>query len=482
MTYAPLDLSELIEKLQGSQVMMGIRKYNALLIIAILFISSIFLIYIRNNNKNTSKNRSTGTLHSIKKKGKITVIMTNNANVCYNYRGEYIGFEYDLVKKFAEFLGVKLEVIIPEWDKMFQALNSGKGDMIAAGLTISKEREKVADFSNGYLTVEQEIIIHRNNKSINNIKDLNGKKIHIRPHTSYEKRLKELKRNGLNIDIIFHKNTPTEELIRMVAKKKIEITVADSNIAKLNWRYYPDIKIAFPISKPQQLGWAVRKNSDKLLKKINEFFKRIKENGIFRQIYERYYGDTPIFDYVDIKKFQIRLKTRLPKYKDLIKKSAEKYGFDWRLIAAIIYQESHFNPYARSYTGVRGLMQVTQRTARAMGIRNRMDPAQSVKAGVGYLAKLYNRFDEIDDPKTRILFALASYNIGYGHVRDAQKICREKGWEPDKWSSLKKALPLLRVRKYYKNTKYGYARGTEPVRYIRRIIIYYDILKQKARE
>ncbi len=452
---------------------MSIRKHKELLIIALLTVFYIFFHIITGPS-------SEGTLEDIKKKGKITVIMTNNANVYYSYRDEYMGFEYDLVKKFAEFLEVKLEVITPGWDDMFQALNSGKGDMIAAGLTITKSREKLADFSEGYLEVQQQIIIHKRNNSINEIKDLNGKRIHIRPQTSYEQRLMELKKNGVDIDIVLHENIPTEELIRMVAEKEIEVTVADSNIAKLNQRYYPDIEIAFPISEPQQLGWAVKNNSDKLRKKINEFFNKIEENGTFSQIYERYYRDVSIFDYVDIKRFHRRLKTRLPRYKDIIKKAAEKHGFDWRLIAAMVYQESHFNPYARSHTGVRGLMQVTQRTAREMGISNRMKPEQSVKAGVAYLAKIYNRFDDIKDPETRIMFALASYNVGYGHVRDAQDICKQKGWNPKKWSSLKRALPLLRERKYYKNTTYGYARGTEPVRYVNRIMTYYDIIKQKA--
>jgi len=454
---------------------MSIKKHKELIVIALLPLFYILFHFL-------AEPASEGTLEDIKEKDKITVIMTNNANVYYSYRDEYMGFEYDLVKKFAEFLEVKLEVITPGWDGMFRALNSGEGDMIAAGLTITEPRKRLADFSKGYLEVQQQIIIHKRNNSIDKIKDLNGKKIHTRPQTSYEQRLKELKKNGLNIDIVFHENIPTEELIRMVAEKEIGVTVADSNIAKLNQRYYPDIEIAFPISEPQQLGWAVRNKSDKLREKVNEFFDKIEKNGTFGQIYERYYRNVSIFDYVDIKRFHRRLKTRLPKYKDTIKKTAKKHGFDWRLIAAMVYQESHFNPYARSYTGVRGLMQVTQRTAREMGISNRMKPEQSVKAGVAYLAKIYHRFDKIKDPETRMMFALASYNVGYGHVRDAQEICRQKGWNPEKWPSLKKALPLLRVRKYYKNTTYGYARGTEPVRYVRRIMTYYDIIKQKAHE
>ena len=284
----------------------------------------------------------------------------------------------------------------------------------------------------------------------------------------------------MDIDIILHLDVPTEELIRQVAEKEIEITIADSNIALLNQRYYPDIRIAFPIEESQSLGWAVHKGDKKLLKKVNNFFDEIKHNGTFENIYERYYRNDTIFDYVDLKKFHKRLETRLPKYEFIIKREAKKHGFDWRMVAAVVYQESHFNPMATSYTGVRGLMQITQHTAKEMGIKNRLDPAQSVQAGVHYLAKLYNRFGEIDNPDDRLLFALASYNIGYGHVLDAQRICRIKGWNPHKWVTLKKALPLLRFEKYYKNTRNGYARGTEPVRYIERILTYYDIIKRKA--
>ena len=149
------------------------------------------------------------------------------------------------------------------------------------------------------------------------------------------------------------------------------------------------------------------------------------------------------------------------------------------MIAAIVYQESHYNPRARSFTGVKGLMQVTLRTAREMGIHNRLDPVQSIKGGVKYLNKIYDRFDNIEG-LDRMKFTMASYNIGYGHVRDAQKIARKKDLDPTKWSSLEQTLPLLRYRKHYKNTKYGYARGTEPVRYVNRVMTYYDILRQKS--
>lgn len=182
---------------------------------------------------------------------------------------------------------------------------------------------------------------------------------------------------------------------------------------------------------------------------------------------------------MDIKTFHRRLQTRLPRYQKVIEKTAETFGFDWRLIAAMIYQESHFRPNARSYTGVRGLMQLTLKTARDMGIRNRLDPEKSIYGGVRYLKHLYDRHDNIEG-WDRMLVTLASYNVGPGHIEDARQLAREKGLNPNKWSSLTEVLPLLSYKRYYKKARHGYCRGAEPVEYIKRILLYYDILKMQA--
>ena len=450
------------------------KRYQNILLLSLVALAIVFFYFFSRPHNDS--------MQQVRNNNKLKVIMANNANVYYSYRGQYVGFEYDLVKKFTDYLGVELEILTPGWDKMIELLNSGKGDLIAAGLTITEPRVKKVDFSDGYLEIQQQAIVHKNNSTITKMNDLHGRKIFVRAGTSYQHRLQELRGEGLDINIILDQKLLTEDFIRQVAEGEIEITIADSNIALLNQRYYPDIRIAFPVEEPEMLGWAVRKADNTLLNKVNEFFDEIKRNGTFGTIYERYYRSVAIFDYVDLKKFHKRLESRLPKYKSIIQREAKKHGFDWHMIAAVVYQESHFNPKARSYTGVRGLMQVTQSTAKEMGIKNRLSPEQSVKAGVGYLAKLYDRFDEIENQDERLLFALASYNLGYGHIRDAQGICRQKGWNPHKWGVLKKALPLLRIKKYYRNTKYGYARGTEPVRYIQRILSYFDIIRRKTLE
>ncbi len=421
------------------------------------------------------------TLKTVESSKILTVITDNNANAYYIYKEKPMGFEFDLAKAFADYLGSRLKIITPGWSNLFDALNRGEGDMIAAGVTVTSKRERIVDFSEPYLSIQQQAVIHKHNRDIDTLEDLNGRTAHVREHTSYHERLLELNRDyGMNIQISVHPDLPTENLIRWVAEKKIDITISDSNIALLNRRYYPDIRIAFPIREKQSLAWAVRKGDTEFLQKINRFIEQSKENGVFSKIYERYYAQVEIFDYVDLKKFHQRVQTRLPDYIDIIKRESAKHAFDWRLIAAVIYQESHFDPRAKSYTGVRGLMQLTRPTAREMGVTNRLDPEQSIRGGVKYLNMLYKRFDSIPNPRDRMFFALAGYNIGYGHVRDAQKIARQKGMDPKRWKSINKTLPLLSRRAYYKHTKYGYARGEEPVRYIRRIKMYYDILRRKA--
>ncbi|MFO8049366.1 MAG: membrane-bound lytic murein transglycosylase MltF [Desulfosudaceae bacterium] len=420
------------------------------------------------------------TLEKIRKRGYLIALTANNANSYYIYRGAAMGFEYDLLQAFADFLEVGLEVKTPGWSRLLDLVNTGRGDIIAAGMTATKARREKVDFSNGYLPVQQQVIVHKFNYAINTMADLAGRTIHVRQGTSYQDRLESLQQEGLEITITLHEDLPTEELIQRVADKTIEVTIADSNIALLNRRYYPDIKIAFPISEKQSLAWAVGRGDNDLRAEINRFFNEIKRDGTFGKLYEKYYLGVEIFDYVDIKKFHLRMETRLPRYEKLIRSEAEKHGFDWRLIAAVIYQESHFDPYAVSHTGVKGIMQLTLPTSREMGVDNRLDPRKSIKGGVRYLARMFAWFETVPDPRDRLRLALASYNIGYGHVRDAQKIAADRGLPPDKWSSLEKTLPPLRNRKYYKTTRYGYARGTEPVRYVQQIMLYYDILKQKA--
>ena len=458
--------------------MRQIFRKNCILLQLIFLCLTFVYVSILIHNQNLGN--TTGTVERIRESGKLRLITASAINSYYYYENEPTGFEFDLAQEFAKYLNVELDIVVPGWNNMFAYLDQGKGDFIAAGISITKERLEDASFSIPYMTIQQRIIHHNLVFEPKNMNDMEGKTFHVRRGTSYHSRLKKIKSSGINVNYILHDNIPTEELIAMVHKRKIRFTIADSNIAMLSQRYYPDIRIGIPVQEKESLAWAVRKNDTEMLVEINRFLLYANETGILKNIIDKYYENTQKFDSYELKKFHKRIETQLPKYKKVIMDECAKYGFDWRLVAAVVYQESHFNPNARSFTNVRGLMQVTHKTAQEMGISNRLDPAQSIRAGIKYLDKMYNKFSHIEDDYQRMLFALASYNIGYGHVLDALKIAKEKGLDLTIWQTLKTTLPLLSNPKYFKITKHGYARGWEPVQYVERILTYFDILKQKT--
>jgi len=452
--------------------------FNNFILINLLGLLSFFIfLSVLIHNKEFCCNLT--RLEKIKKSGVLRLITNNSINTYYYYNGQPTGFEYDLAREFAGFLDVDLDVVTPGWNNMFAYLRQGKGDFIGSGLAITKKRLEKVNFSSPYMTVQQHLIHHKSIIGPKSIKDLAFRTLHTRRGTSYHSRLEEIKKLGVNLHYILHDNITTEELIRMVHNREIEFTIANDNVAYLNQRYYPDIRIGIALQEKEYFAWAVNKNDLQLLEQINEFFLSANQTGLLQKISEKYYSNIEDSDPFDLKKFHQRIKTRLPKYKKMIVKESRKYDFDWKLIAALVYQESHFNPTAKSITNVMGLMQVTTITAEEMGIENRLNPLESIQAGIKYLDKMVKKFDDIEDKDEMMLFGLASYNIGYGHVMDAMQIARNMGLDEKRWQNLKIALPLLSKSEYYTKTRYGYARGWEPVQYVERILIYFDILKQK---
>lgn len=422
------------------------------------------------------------TLHKILKNKELTIITKNSAHCYYLYRDEPMGFEYELTNAFADYLGVRLKIrLADDLESMIPALMDGSAALIAAGIIKTSTRQNEIAFSDGYMEIQHTIITHRNNFKINNSHDLAGETIHVTKGTPYQHQLEKLQDQGTDLFIQLHEDVPTEELIQKVSEREIEVTVADSNIAILNRRHYPGAVMRGTIGDKQQLGWAVNPKARQLLVSINSFFQTIKENRKFDEIYNKYYGDEEDFDYVDLRTFHRRIKTRLSRYSPFIKAAARKHGFDWRLIVAQIYQESHLDPWARSRAGARGLMQLLPGTARSLGVKDIHNPVENINAGVQHLRNLYDHFDSAQD-EDRLRISLAAYNIGQGHIGDARNLAVKMKLNPDQWSSLAKTLPLLRYRKYYKNSKYGYCLGTEPIRYTKQIMMYYGILKRQGIE
>ncbi len=422
------------------------------------------------------------TLHKILKNGEITIITKNAAHCYYLYRDEPMGFEYELAKSYADYLGVRLKIkIADKWKAMLPALKDGSAALIAAGIVVTPARKKEVAFSDGYMAIQPHIITHRNNAKINRLKDLSDKTIHVGQGSTYLQRLEKLRKEGAGLSIQLHEDLPAEELIQKVSDGEIEVTIAHSNIATLNRRHYPWAVMKGTIGAEQQLGWALDPNAHQLLESINSFFQTIKDNGKYDEIYNKYYGDTEDFDYIDLSAFHRRIKSRLSRYSPFIKAAAGQHDFDWLLIVAQIYQESHLNPWARSRAGAKGLMQLLPSTARSLGVKDIYNPVENINAGVQHLKNLYEHFDSAQG-QDRLLISLAAYNVGQGHIADARQLAVKMKLDPAKWSSLSKTLPLLRHKKYYKNSKYGYCRGTEPVKYTKQIMIYYDLLKRQGIE
>ena len=267
----------------------------------------------------------------------------------------------------------------------------------------------------------------------------------------------------------------TSALLEQVSAKKIDCTISDSTLYNIEKRYYTEIQNKHTLTKQSELAWMLNKNNDALLKKIEDWFTQYQDDSELNYLLDKYYGYVEIFDYVDIHKFLQRAKTRLPPYKDYFIDAALKNDIQPSILAAQSYQESHWDRKAKSPTGVRGIMMLTQPVAKSLGVTNRLDAKQNIYAGAEFHAKMKKMVEHVDEPD-RTWLALAAYNVGRGHFRDAQALSRKLNKNPDKWADMKEVLPLLSDKKYYKDLRYGYARGTEPVLYVNRIRSYNELL------
>ncbi len=418
----------------------------------------------------------TDQLSRIVEKGSITVGTLFGPNTYYIDAEGPAGFEYELAKKYAEHLGVKLQ-IVPSYnlETLFPKLDSGEVDFIAAGLAVTPKRLEQFSFAPSYDQISQKLVFKQGKVRPRKIEDLTGNLV-VTALSSHVENLQKLKNQHEGLTWQENSELDAEELLLEILDENIDYTVIDSNTLAINRRYYPEISIGFTIKKPEPLAWAVKKQGDhSLLTSLVEFFGGVHHDGTLLALDDKYYGHIEKFNYVDTRTFIKAIENKLPKYRPMF----EKYGeeIDWRLLAAISYQESHWNPKARSYTGVRGMMMLTLPTAKQMGVKSRLDAEQSIRGGAKYITQLINRMPDRIPMPDKVWFALASYNVGFGHLNDARIITQQQGGDPDRWVEVKERLPLLKQKKYYKKTKYGYARGDEPVNYVENIRRYYDTLQ-----
>ena len=409
-----------------------------------------------------------------KNKLPLRVITRNSPETYFLWRGELLGFEYELMRKFADINKVKLVIVVADsYEEMLTLLAEGKGDIIAAGLSRTKERVKQIakaklTTSLRYNRVKEQLVAHQDSLPINVLADLKGRTITIRKSSSFWATAQMLAKDfGANI-VIAKEDIASEILISQVADKEIDLTIADSNLIAIESSFRAEIITPLTFKEDVPYAYLVRQGNPQLLAYLNEFIRKYYRGTFYNVVKNKYFYNEK--SRVSHKKHRLVSGSTLSPYDDIVRAYVQPYNFDWRLIVSQMYQESRFDPLASNATGAFGLMQMLPRTAAELGVEYLKDPEQAIASGVQYLDWTRDRFSKDLPVQEQIFFSLASYNAGYGHVKDAQRLARQLGLRSDRWfNNVEKAMLLLQRRHYYQKARYGYVRGREPVNYVRDI-------------
>ena len=469
-------------------------SYNSILLV--ITILTVYLFSCQTRKKDPAeadqivKKPDNIILNKILKEKKLIATTDYNSTNYFVYRGEPMGYQYELLKSFTKFLGVKLEIkIINNLESSFDCLNEDECDLIALGLTVTKERSNIVDFSSPLSQTRQMLIQRKpdnwrkmrtmdeiNSHLIRNPLDLAGKTIYIQKNTIFHSRLNNLSDEiGADINVIEHPDATVEELITMVSKGEIDFTVCDEHIALVNKKYYPDIDVRTPISFPQHIAWAVKKGANGLLDTMNFWLEEFNKTRTSAFLYNKYFRNPRTINYARSEYHSVT-GGKISPYDPVIKKYSELIDWDWRLLASLIYQESRFYPEARSWAGAYGLMQLMPHNAQKYGIDSLSLPEEHIEAGVKFIKLLDKQFlDKIEDKSERTKFVLASYNAGIAHVYDARRLAEKYNKNPNLWNdNVDYFLRNKSKPEFYSDSvvKYGYCRGEEPYNFV------YDILER----
>lgn len=458
----------LIDKIRASKSRL---KNNVL-----VMFSALSLFFLSSCNQSLPKSE----LEKIMDDGILRVGIQYGITTYYNGAVSPQGFEYEMARGFANYLGLTLEVY-PYYQSqdLYTNVEQGNINLIASNIQVTPENRAIFSFSPAYQKLSHKLVYLQGNPRPRNFDQISGQ-IVIAADSGDAHLINKLQsiseqQQNSHWDLVLTEDQDELELVEAIINGSIKYTIMDSNLLSLARRKYPELSIAFTVNDEAPVAWAIPKNNDdSLLGALVEYFGTIKANGELSVLEDKYFGHVRKFNYVDTTFFLKAAKEILPKYETWFKQYAG--DIDWRLMAAMSYQESHWDPKAKSPTGVRGMMMLTLPTARDWKVTSRLDPEQSIRGGSHYFNSLLRRIpDRIQFPD-RIWFALAAYNIGPGHLEDARVLTQRLGANPDLWVDVKKHLPLLRQKRHYKNTRYGYARGDEAVNYVSNIRRYYDSL------
>lgn len=425
--------------------------------------------------------RQPSLLEEVRTLGELRVVTRNSPITYYMGQAGPEGPDYELARGFAERLGVKLKLIeAARFSDLLGEIRLGRAHIAAAGLTVTAERARSVDFGPSYQKVSQYLVYRRGHKRPRSAADLVGKRIEVIANSSYVESLLAARSEVPELAWIENPSADAGELLNKVADGEADFTVVDSNLFSVFQRFHPELLVAFDLSKGDSLAWAFQRRSEhSLIDEAGAHLAGMRASGGLGHLMDRYYGHRGTFDYAGTRKFIRDYKSMLPRYRALFEAAGKRADIDWRLIAAVGYQESHWNPTAESQKGALGMMMLTADTAQLMKVNDRSDVVQSITAGSKYLWRMRRRISRlapgISEPDLSWM-ALAAYNMGYGHLLDARRIVKLNGGNPDRWVDIKRALPLLMERRWYEQTRWGYARGHETRTYVRNIRNYYDIL------
>lgn len=408
-------------------------------------------------------------ISQIKSRGVLRISTINSPLTYYTINKDPAGMDYELAKRFADYLGVKLQVTVrPNLSELFDDLDDGNADLLAAGLIYNSERLARYQTGPSYYSVSQQLVYRVDKPRPKNLGDLKGR-LTVASGSAYLSSLRSVKANQYpDLDWAISTDLTPKALLEAVADGKLDYTISDSVTIGLLQRIHPQLAVAFDITDEEPVTWYVpRSDDDSLNAAMLDFFSDMGEEGAMARLEEKYLGHVGAFDYVDTRTFLRAIDNTLPDIQPLFEKYA--INIDWRLLAAISYQESHWNPQATSPTGVRGLMMLTRNTAESLKVDDRLDPEQSIRGGSLYLQRMMEKVPASIPEDERIWFALASYNMGYAHMLDARKLTAKQGGNADSWADVKLRLPMLSQKRYYTQTTYGYARGHEAYNYVENI-------------
>ena len=411
-------------------------------------------------------------LDAIKERRRLRVLLRNNAASYFLYRGELLGFEYEMTRAFAKALGVRLQVVVPPThEDMFAWLLAGRADMAVGFLEpLQSRRDAGAAFTRPYHYAPVHLVA-RERDAITRLEDLRTRTITVRRSSSYWALLEELAAAGHGFELeAAPEDMETEELIHRVMTEQTDLTVADGQILEVELAQGAAVRSALILAEKRPHAVAVRQGNPQLLAALNDFIKKQYRGVAYNLLYKKYFRNKRSIARLARGRVDTRADGSLSPYDPIVRKYAEQYGFDWRMLVAQMYQESRFDPKAESFAGARGLMQVMPRTAKSLGFEDLAHPESGIHAGVKYMDWVRDRIGGELPVATRTWFTLAAYNAGAGHVHDARRLAKQMGWNADLWfEHTEKAMLLLAKKPYASKARYGYVRGREPVNYVRNI-------------